>query len=43
MIIREKKNIYGKIKWTLLSAIGAGEENVEIGESFVRKAIAYIL
>jgi len=43
LLSTDKKNIGGKIKWTLLSAIGIGEENVEIGESFVRKAIAYIL
>ncbi|PIZ65171.1 3-dehydroquinate synthase [Candidatus Roizmanbacteria bacterium CG_4_9_14_0_2_um_filter_39_13] len=43
LLSTDKKNSGGKIKWTLLSAIGAGEENVEIGESFVRKAIAYIL
>ena len=43
LLSTDKKNIGGKIKWTLLSSIGTGEENVEIGESFVRKAIAYIL
>ena len=43
LLFTDKKNIGGKIKWTLLSAIGQGEENVEIGKSFVRKAIAYIL
>lgn len=43
LLSTDKKNIGGKIKWTLLSAIGMGEENVEIGESFVRKAIMYIL
>ena len=43
LLITDKKNIYGKIKWTLLSAIGSGEENVEIAEIYVRKAIEYVI
>lgn len=43
LLFTDKKNSGGKIKWTLLSSIGQGEENVSIGESLVRKAIEYIL
>ena len=39
----DKKNSHGKIKWTLLQEIGKADYNIEVGESFIKKAIAYIL
>jgi len=43
MIQKDKKGQRGKIKWTLLSAIGVGEYNIEIDEKFVREGIKYVL
>ena len=43
MLITDKKNRGGKIKWTLLSRIGEADFNIEIGEKFVREGIDYIL
>jgi len=42
-LMTDKKVEKGTIKWTLLSGIGQGEFNVSIDETFVTKAIEYIL
>lgn len=39
----DKKNSHGKIKWTLLSEIGKADYNIEVGETFIKKAIDYII
>lgn len=41
-ILTDKKNSHGKVKWTLLQAIGKADYNIEIGETFIKKAIQYI-
>jgi len=43
LLLADKKNVKGKIKWTLLTGIGSADFNIEIAEPYVRKAIAYIL
>ena len=43
MLITDKKNKGGKIKWTLLTRIGEADFNIEIDEKFVREGINYIL
>ncbi len=43
LIEKDKKGLRGKIKWTLLSAIGVGDYNIEIGDKFVLEGIKYVL
>lgn len=42
MLMTDKKNIGGKIKWTLLTKIGEADFNIEVAEKFVRVGIEYI-
>jgi len=42
MLVTDKKNIGGKIKWTLLTGIGKADFNIEIDETFVLRGIKYI-
>lgn len=39
----DKKSVKGKIKWCLLTGIGRGDFNIEVGEKFVKEGIEYIL
>ena len=43
LIQKDKKGQRGKIKWTLLSAIGVGDYNIEIDDKFAREGIKYVL
>lgn len=43
LIEKDKKGQRGKIKWTLLTAIGVGDYNIEIDDKFVREGIKYVL
>jgi len=42
MLITDKKNSDGKIKWTLLTKIGDADFNIEVAEKFVRAGLEYI-
>lgn len=43
LLLTDKKNQGGKVKWVLLNGIGKTEFNVEVTESFIRKGIEYIM
>ncbi len=43
LILADKKNQGGKVKWVLLTGIGKAEFNVEVSESFIKKGIEYII
>ncbi len=43
LILTDKKNQRGKVKWTLLNGIGKAEFNIEVTESFIKKGIEYVL
>lgn len=38
----DKKNSQGRIKWTLLKAIGEADYNIEVGEQYIEAALEYI-
>ncbi|OGK35848.1 3-dehydroquinate synthase [Candidatus Roizmanbacteria bacterium RIFCSPLOWO2_01_FULL_38_12] len=43
LLEKDKKSQHGKIKWTLLSAIGVGDYNIQFDDKFVREGIQYVL
>lgn len=43
IMIGDKKNEKGKIKWVLLNSIGEADWNIEVDEKFYQEAISYIL
>ncbi len=43
MLVSDKKTEKGSIKWSLLERIGQGEFNIVVTDSFIRKAISYVL
>jgi 3-dehydroquinate synthase len=38
----DKKNSQGRLKWTLLKAIGEADYNIEVGEKYIQSALEYI-
>ncbi len=38
----DKKNTQGRIKWTLLKAMGEADYNIEVGETYIQAALEYI-
>jgi 3-dehydroquinate synthase len=43
LISADKKNVAGKVKWTLLSGIGKASYDVEVDEGFFEEAMKYVL
>jgi 3-dehydroquinate synthase len=43
LILTDKKNQSGKVKWVLLAGIGKAEFNIEVSESYIKKGIEYII